>query len=59
MSYSYNELNAMAHKRVKKLAMAKCKQKGIKSSWVQSVHKDELITFLVEGTQPKQTPKPT
>jgi len=59
MSYSYNELNAMAHKRVKKLAMAKCKQNGIKSSWVQSVHKDELITFLVDGTQPKQAPKPT
>ena len=59
MSYSYNELNAMAHKRVKKLAMAKCKQDGIKSSWVQSFHKDELITFLVDGTQPKQTPKPT
>ena len=49
----------MAHKRVKKLAMAKCKQDGIKSSWVQSFHKDELITFLVDGTQPKQTPKPT
>ena len=59
MNYSYNELNAMAHKRVKKLAMAKCKQDGIKSSWVQSFHKDELITFLVDGTQPKQTPKPT
>lgn len=49
----------MAHSRVKKLAIAKCKQEGRKSSWVQSVHKNELIDFLVNGTQPKTTPSPT
>jgi hypothetical protein len=59
MSYSYNELSSMAHSRVKKLAIAKCKQEGRKSSWVQSVHKNELIDFLVNGTQPKTTPSPT
>ena len=59
MNYSQSELRAMAHGRVKKLAIAKCKQNGMKSSWVQSVHKDELIDFLVNGTQPKTTPIPT
>lgn len=49
----------MSHSRVKKLAIAKCKQNTIKSSWVQSVHKDKLIEFLVNGTQPKTTPSPT
>jgi len=57
--YSRNELSAMSHSRVKKLAIAKCKQNGIKSSWVQSVHKDELMNFIVDGSQPKQTPTPT
>ena len=59
MNYSQSELRAMAHGRVKKLAIAKCKQNGMKSSWVQSVHKDELIDFLVNGTKPQTTPIPT
>ena len=59
MNYSQSELRAMAHGRVKKLAIAKCKQNGMKSSWVQSVHKDELIDFLVNDNMPQTTPMPT
>ena len=58
--YTKNELNAMAHSRVKKLAIARCKQDGFKSSWVQTVGKDDLVEYIVNGRQkePSPTPKP-
>ena len=58
--YTKNELNAMAHSRVKKLAIARCKQDGFKSSWVQTVGKDDLVEYIVNGRQkePSPTPRP-
>ena len=57
--YSRSELRAMRHSRIKKLAIAKCRQTSQASSLVQSSKQDELIEFLVEGKKPSQTPPPT
>ena len=55
--YNRTELNAMAHGRVKTLAIAKCKQNGMKSSWVQSVEKEKLINFILGKTLPDKEPE--
>ena len=62
--YNRNELNAMAHGRVKKLAIAKAKQRGEKSSWIQTTPKDKLVDYIIDGNKPKDgvpvpTPTPT
>mgnify|MGYP005816204841 FL=1 len=57
--YTIKELNAMAHSRVKKLAIARAKQDGIKTSWIQTTSKDELIDFVINGRQKEPSPTPT
>ncbi len=37
----------MAHGRVKKLAIAKAKQRGEKSSWIQTTPKDKLVDYII------------
>ena len=58
MNYSQSELRAMAHSRVKKLAIAKCKQGGLKTSWIQTTSKYELVEFILDGSKPKTEQKP-
>ena len=62
--YNRSELTAMAHSRVKKLAIAKAKQRGEKSSWIQTTPKDKLVDYIIDGNKPKDgvpvpTPTPT
>ena len=58
--YSRSELNSMAHGRVKKLAIAKARHQDIKTSWIQTTSKDDLVDFIVDGNKPStQTPTPT
>ena len=49
----------MAHGRVKKLAIAKAKQRGEKSSWIQTTAKGQLIDYILDGRLPKESPPPT
>lgn len=57
--YTIKELNAMAHSRVKKLAIGRAKQDGIKTSWIQTTSKDELIDFVINGRKKEPSPTPT
>ena len=60
--YNRKELEAMAHGRVKTLAIARAKQNGHKRSWVQTTPKNELIDYILGGQLPKEdtkTPPPT
>tara|TARA_R110002020_G_scaffold71570_3_gene184812 strand:+ start:1809 stop:3005 length:1197 start_codon:yes stop_codon:yes gene_type:complete len=57
--YNRNELDSMAHGRVKKLAIAKAKQRGEKSSWIQTTAKGQLIDYILDGRLPKESPPPT
>ena len=62
--YNRNELESMAHGRVKKLAIAKARQNGHKRSWVQTTPKSQLIDYILGGELPKEetqvpTPQPT
>tara|TARA_R100000458_G_scaffold11234_1_gene9015 strand:+ start:685 stop:1902 length:1218 start_codon:yes stop_codon:yes gene_type:complete len=56
--YTRNELDAMAHGRVKKLAIAKAKQTGAKSSWIQTTSKSDLIDYIVSGRTPEEYKQP-
>lgn len=46
----------MAHSRIKKLAIAKAKQRSEKSSWIQVTAKGQLIDYIVDGRLPKEIP---
>jgi len=63
--YEYYELNNMNTKKLRKLCIAKCKQNGKLTSWVQFASKSEKIKYMLDGiipkrdNTPKETPKPT
>ena len=56
--YNRQELNAMAHSRVKKMAIVKCKQSGMKTSWIQTESKESLVDFIISGAK-EDSPSPS
>jgi hypothetical protein len=57
--YEYYELKNMNTHKLRKLCIAKCKQNGKLTSWVQFANKSDKMKYMLDGTIPKREPQET